>query len=97
MNYCRILDHLGSGQFGTVDKGIWRQQTSAIEVAVKSLRGTATEEEEIKIPSRGLAINGQFHHKNVVKLYGVVTIGYPVSMNQSDNPHTEFTNFLLLL
>ena len=38
-----------------------------------------------------------FITQNVVKLYGVVTIGYPVSMNQSDNPHTEFTNFLLLL
>ena len=59
LNYCRILDHLGSGQFGTVDKEIWRQRTSAIEVAVKSLKGTTIEEEKIncKFP-QGAAING---------------------------------------
>ena len=28
---------------------------------------------------------GQFHHPNIVKLYGVVTVGQPVSLYRSIN------------
>ncbi len=68
---------MGSGQFGTVDRGIWIASSGPINVAIKTLKGFATEEEEIKFLQEA-AINGQFHHPNVVQLCGVVTIGYPV-------------------
>ena len=71
--------HLGSGQFGRVDKGIWITKSGLVDVAVKTLKGFATEEEEIKFLQEA-AINGQFHHPNVVRLFGVVTVGRPVSV-----------------
>ena len=46
-------------------------------MAVKTLKQTATDEEVVKFLQEA-AINGQFHHKNVIKLYGVVTVGHPV-------------------
>ncbi len=76
-NYFRITDHLGSGQFGTVDKGEWTTARGTIEVAIKTLKGLATDEEETKFLQEA-AINGQFHHPNVVQLCGVVTVGQPV-------------------
>ncbi len=75
----RITEHLGSGQYGTVDKGFWNRNQQLIEVAVKGLKGVASEEEEIKFLQEA-AINGQFHHPNVVRLFGVVTVGRPVSV-----------------
>ena len=78
INY-RIAERLGSGQYGTVDKGFWNRNQKLIEVAVKGLKGVASEEEEIKFLQEA-AINGQFHHPNVVRLFGVVTVGHPVSV-----------------
>ena len=72
-----MISHLGSGQFGTVDKGVWNTPRGPIDVAVKTLNGKATQEEETKFLQEA-AINGQFHHPNVIKLHGVVTIGNPV-------------------
>ena len=70
---------MGSGQYGTVEKGVWNAKRGPpVDVAVKTLKGLATEEEEIKFLQEA-AINGQFHHPNVVKLFGVVTAGHPVS------------------
>ena len=77
ITYCRIHVHLGSGQFGRVDKGIWITKSGPVDVAVKTLKGFATEGEEIKFLQEA-AINGQFHHPNVVQLCGVVTVGEPV-------------------
>ena len=77
LNY-RIVDHLGSGQFGTVSKGIWQSPAGAMDVAVKQLQPGASEEEKVKFLQEA-AINGQFKHPNIVKLMGVVTIGKPVS------------------
>ena len=74
----RITSHLGSGQFGTVNKGIWQSPMGAMDVAVKQLQPGASEEEKVKFLQEA-AINGQFRHPNVVKLMGVVTIGEPVS------------------
>ena len=76
--YHRITGHLGSGQFGTVDKGVWNSPSGTKDVAIKTLKASATEEEKVKFLQEA-AINGQFHHRNVVKLYGVVTVGEPVS------------------
>ena len=74
----RVSEHLGSGQFGTVDKGIWNTKKGPVDVAIKTLKGSATEEEEVKFLQEAM-INGQFHHQNVIKLYGVVTVGHSVS------------------
>ena len=73
---------LGSGQFGTVHKGEWLPSEGGkkIEVAVKTLKEGAGEEDKIKFLQEA-AIMGQFSHPNVVKLYGIVTKGEPVSFN----------------
>ena len=74
----RITEHLGSGQFGTVNKGIWQSPAGAVEVAVKTLQSSASQEDRVKFLQEA-AINGQFRHPNVTKLLGVVTVGEPVS------------------
>ena len=64
---------LGSGQFGTVHKGEWSAPglKEKREVAVKTLKEGAGEEDKIKFLQEA-AIMGQFTHPNVVKLYGVI-------------------------
>ena len=74
----RITDHLGSGQFGTVEKGLWQSPAGVMEVAVKTLKTGSTEIDKVKFLQEA-AISGQFQHQNVVKLHGVVTMGEPVS------------------
>ena len=74
----RITEHLGSGQFGTVNKGMWQSPAAAVEVAVKTLQSSASQEDRVTFLQEA-AINGQFKHPNVVKLLGVVTVGEPVS------------------
>ena len=73
----RIVSHLGAGQFGTVNKGIWQSPMGAMDVAVKQLQPGTSEEDKVKFLQEA-AINGQFKHPNIVKLLGVVTIGEPV-------------------
>lgn len=75
----RITDQIGRGQFGTVHKGIWQESPGkSREVAVKTLQQEAEEQHRVKFLQEA-AISGQFKHPNIVKLYGVVTIGEPVS------------------
>jgi serine/threonine protein kinase len=50
-----------------------------IEVAVKTLKEGAGEEDKVKFLQEA-AIMGQFSHPNVVKLYGIITEGEPVSL-----------------
>ena len=78
----RITEHLGSGQFGTVNKGIWQSPAGAVEVAVKTLQSSASQGDRVKFLQEA-AINGQFRHPNVVKLLGVITVGEPVSNHRS--------------
>ena len=59
-------------------KGVWLLSGGSKEVAVKMLKEEASETEKVRFLQEA-AINGQFHHPNVVKLMGVVTIGEPVS------------------
>lgn len=74
----RITGKIGSGHFGNVEKGIWKDSTNkAVVVAVKSL---ASEENKVKFLQEAV-IMGQFSHPNIVNLYGVVTSGVPVSSN----------------
>ena len=74
-----MTESLGSGQFGTVSKGVWQSPKGPLDVAVKQLQPEASEEEKVKFLQEA-AINGQFRHPNVVKLMGVVTVGEPVSL-----------------
>ena len=73
-----LLGVLGSGEFGTVNKGSWESPLGAIGVAVKQLQSGASDEEKVKFLQEA-AISGQFRHPNVVKLMGVVTTGETVS------------------
>ena len=50
-----------------------------MEVAVKTLQPLASENDKVKFLQEA-AIMGQFLHPNVVKLFGVVTVGEPVSI-----------------
>lgn len=69
---------LGSGEFATVDKGIWRGSKGTVDVAVKTLSESATEAEKIRFLQEAVVM-GQFVHPNIVQLHGIVTRGDPVS------------------
>ena len=77
-----VVEHLGSGQFATVNKAMWKTSGGEVLVAVKMLKKEASKEEKIKFLQEA-AINGQFHHLNIVKLLGVVTVGEPVSYQKT--------------
>ena len=79
-NNYRIQGHLGSGQFGSVEQGVWRNGLRDIEVAVKLLKEEASEIDKVKFLQEA-AIMAQFTHPNVVSLYGVVSKTEPVSSN----------------
>lgn len=69
---------LGAGQFGSVSKGLLNLGSdNVMECAVKTLHKGASEEDKVKFLQEA-AINGQFHHSNVVQLFGVVTLDEPV-------------------
>ena len=76
----RLTKLLGAGQFGKVHQGEWTAPGSkdTVDVAVKTLKEGASEEDKVKFLQEA-AIMGQFSHPNVVKLYGVVKVGEPVS------------------
>lgn len=73
----RTTEHLGSGQFGTVNKGIWHSTKGSRAVAIKILQPTTTGEVTIRFLQE-VAVMGQFRHPNIVQLLGVVTIDKPV-------------------
>ena len=74
----RLLEELGSGEFGVVRRGVWRVGGEEREVAVKSLADGSTEEKRIQFLQEA-AIMGQFKHPNVITLYGVFMEQEPVS------------------
>ena len=76
---CRIMGHLGSGQFGNVEKGMWQSK----EVALKTLKTDSLEEDKVKFLQEA-AIMAQFKHPNIVTLHGVVSDKEPVS-----SPHSQ--------
>ena len=71
------MEQIGSGQFGTVSKGLWTYGNDSMQVAVKALNSEAGEGEFIKFLQEA-AIMGQFLHPNIVRLHGVITVGRPV-------------------
>ena len=98
-NYCLMLTQLyffvrksgflGSGEFATVDKGVWRGSKGTVDVAVKTLSESATEAEKIRFLQEAVVM-GQFVHPNIVQLHGIVTRGDPVSNVPCSNvPHPQ--------
>ena len=73
-----ISECIGSGQFGVVKKGVWTSLDGPKDVAVKTLNDETTEEDKVKLLQEA-AINGQFHHRSIISLHGVVTIGNEAS------------------
>ncbi len=80
--FVRLHTSLGSGQFGEVHKATWSIGKQKMELAVKTLKSGASEEDQVKFLQEA-AIMGQFSHNNVIKMYGVVTLGEPVSYKDS--------------
>lgn len=68
---CSIKETLGSGQFSTVKKGEWFNNSTCTEVAVKHLRQN-TPESKVKLLQEAATMS-QFNHSNVLKLHGIVT------------------------
>jgi len=67
----RLKELLGAGQFGEVRKALWRVEDYELELAVKTLKSGASEEDKVKFLQEAAI--------NVIKIYGVVTVGEPVS------------------
>ena len=76
----RLINEIGSGEFGLVWKGMYLAPRTSIShelhVAIKELRNdpSAHEREELM---REAAVTAQFDHPNVIGLIGVVTAGEP--------------------
>ena len=67
----RIKSEIGSGQFATVHHGLWREREDTItEVAVKTLKGEANNEDKTVQFLREAAIMGQFEHPNILQIFG---------------------------
>ena len=72
---------LGEGQFGEVYAGkLQSHNGTMLKVAVKLVKKGAPDEERTKFLQEAANL-GQFKHKHVVKLLGMVTVGEPVSLN----------------
>lgn len=75
----RAKEHLGSGQFGTVERGLWRRDGKAMEVAIKTLKvpAMANGPSRLKLLQEAV-IMAQFQHPNVLFLCGVAGQGETV-------------------
>ena len=94
---CRVLQKLGSGEFGVVNLGQWSNgSTDPIQVAVKILNSKCSESDRVKF-LREAAIMGQFQHNNVVQLHGVVTEEENMMIVLEYMPKGDLRNFLINL
>eukprot|EP00731_Ephydatia_muelleri_P011732 Em0006g626a len=77
----KMSNILGSGQFGTVNRGVWETANGSVPVAIKVLNPEKAGVDKNKIKFlREVAIMGQFCHPNVVTLHGIVTEGGTMMM-----------------
>ena len=68
----RVLTKIGEGHFASVYLGSWLSGKGRLtQVAVKRLKPTASAEWRVKFLQEA-AIMGQFHHQNIVRMFGVV-------------------------
>ena len=66
----RIRSEIGSGQFAIVHHGLWREREDTIaEVAVKTMKGEATDQDKTVQFLREAAIMGQFEHPNILQIF----------------------------
>ena len=72
-----MSSQLGAGQFGEVYKGELQTPYGPVDVAAKLVKKGAPQEERVKLLQEA-AIMGQFRHKFIVGLLGVVTLGEEV-------------------
>ena len=77
-NSVHLGEALGEGEFGDVYRGEWQSPTGRVEVAVKVSKDSLEPDERVKLLQEA-AVMGQFLHSRVVRLFGVVTLGEPVS------------------
>ncbi|XP_062503617.1 focal adhesion kinase 1-like [Corticium candelabrum] len=85
---------IGSGEFGVVEKATWRvNDRDHVPVAVKTLTNEANTSDRVKF-LREAAITGQFRHPNVVRFYGVVTIGTPIMLVLEYMQNGDLKNYL---
>ena len=83
-NLITLNNQLGVGQFGEVYRAEWEiHQHGLVDVAVKLVKKGAPQEETLKLLQEA-AILGQFRHKHIVQLAGVVTLGETVSWVTKD-------------
>ena len=75
-----MSSQLGAGQFGEVYKGELQIPYGCVNVAVKLVKNGAPQEERVKLLQEA-AIMGQFRHKHIACLVGMVTVGELVSYN----------------
>ena len=86
---------LGSGEFGVVHLAQWSNgSTDPLQVAVKTLNSQCSESDRVKF-LREAAIMGQFVHKNVVQLHGVVTDEENMMIVLEYMPKGDLQNYLL--
>ena len=71
-----INDKFSHTQFAVIFKGIWSSNYGDIPVAIKVLNDSIKSEETICV-LREAAVMGQLDHPNILKLFGVVTLGKP--------------------
>ena len=67
------------GDFVEVSIGLWKGKTKDLDVVVKSLVNDGTQEEKIKLLKEAV-IMGQFHHPNILQLYGIINEEKAVSV-----------------
>jgi hypothetical protein len=72
-----IHETIGSGEFGTVAKATWKGSGDDITVAVKMLN-SSDDDNKIRFLQEG-AVMGQFKHRNIVTLHGLILEGEPVN------------------
>ncbi|XP_065839317.1 uncharacterized protein [Oscarella lobularis] len=89
-----LKEVLGTGEFGTVERGIWTDKDSKrpVVVAVKTLK-SESKENKVKFLQEA-AIMGQFSHRNVLVMYGVVLTGKPLMVVLEILPKGDLKQYL---
>ena len=75
----RFVKHLGSGQFGSVEKGLCFNRGQKVRVALKILKQDASGQDRVKFLQEAVIMT-QLNHNNVIKLLGTVLDQNPVSI-----------------
>ena len=84
-----LSEKLGEGQFGEVYKADFKAvEGTSLGVAVKLVKKGSPPEERTKLLQEAATL-GQFKHRHVVRLIGVVTLDEPVSSQNIYSSHNR--------